>query len=80
MLRGDTVRDASGSYAVFTGQGWSASQMMAANVMDVIARLLDCAGQADAVSADTQVRMEDAPRMLKIPVRMSRYMDTSSTT
>ena len=38
------------------------------------------AGQADAVSADTHVRMEDAPRMLKIPVRMSRYMDTSSTT
>ena len=74
------MRDASGSYAVFTGQGWSASQMMAANVMDVIARLLDCAGQADAVSADTHVRMEDAPRMLKIPVRMSRYMDTSSTT
>ena len=32
------------------------SQMTAAKVMDVIARLLDCAGQAaDAVSAHTRV-------------------------
>ena len=55
--------------------------MTAARVMDVIARLLDCAGQAaDAVPAHTQVKMEDAPRLLPIPVRMSRYMDTSSTT
>ena len=39
-----------------------------AKIMDVIARLPGCAGQAaDAVSADTQVRMEDAPSSLKIP-------------
>ena len=51
MLRGDIVKDGSGSYAVFTEQGSSASQMTAATVMDVAARLLDCAGQAaDAVS------------------------------
>ena len=51
----------------------SASQMTAARVMDVIARLLDCAGQAaDSVPAHTQVKMEDAPRLLQIPVRMSR--------
>ena len=36
--------------------------------MDVIARLFDCAVQAaDAVSAYTPVRMEDAPKFLKIP-------------
>ena len=36
--------------------------------MDVTARLLDCDGQAaDAVSAYTQVKMEDAPKLLKIP-------------
>ena len=36
--------------------------------MDVIARLPDCDGQADdAVSAYTQVKLEDAPRLLKIP-------------
>ena len=37
VLRGDTVKDDSGAYAVFTEQGSSASQMTAAKVMDVIA-------------------------------------------
>ena len=55
MLRGDTVRDDSGAYAVFTEQGSSASQMIAEKVMDVIARLPGCDGQAaDAASAYTQ--------------------------
>ena len=50
VLRGDIVQDDSGSYAVFTEQSSSASQMTAAEVMDVIARLSDSAGQAaDAV-------------------------------
>ena len=54
--------------AVFTEQGSSASQMTAAKVMDIISRLPGCAGQAaDAVSAYTQVKMEDAPKLLKIP-------------
>ena len=62
MLRGDIVKDDSGSYAVFTEQVSSASQMTAAKVMDIISRLPGCAGQAaDAVSADTHVIMEDAP-------------------
>ena len=34
VLRGDIVKDDSGSYAVFTEQGSSASQMTAAKVMD----------------------------------------------
>ena len=60
VLRGDIVKDDSGSYAVFTEQGSSASQMTAAKVMDIISRLPGCAGQAaDAVSAYTQVKMED---------------------
>ena len=68
VLRGDIVQDNSGSYAVFTEQGSSASQVTAAKVMDIISRLLGCAGQAaDAVSAKTQVKMADAPRLLKIP-------------
>ena len=42
--------------------------MTAAKVVDVIARLPECAGQAaDAVSAYTQVKLEEAPRLLKIP-------------
>ena len=36
VLRGDIVKDDSGSYAVFTEQGSSASQMTAARVMDII--------------------------------------------
>ena len=68
VLRGDIVKDDSGSYAVFTEQGSSASQMTAAKVMDIISRLPGCAVQAaDAVSAYTQVKMEDAPKLLKIP-------------
>ena len=34
VLRGDIVKDDSGSYAVFTEQGSSASRMTAAKVMD----------------------------------------------
>ena len=62
LLRGDVVKDNSGAYAVFTEQGSSASQMMAAKVLP------DCDGQAsDAVSAYTQVKIEDAPRLLGLP-------------
>ena len=42
--------------------------MTAARVTDTTSRLPGCAGQtADAVSAYTQVKMEDAPKLLKIP-------------
>ena len=52
VLQGDIVKVDSGSYAVFTEQGSTASQMTAAKVMDIISRLPGCAGQAaDAVSA-----------------------------
>ena len=55
-------------YAVFNEQGSSASHVTAAKVMDIISRLPGSAGQAvDAVSACTQVVMEDAPKFLKIP-------------
>ena len=57
-----------GLCAVFSEQGSSASQMTAAKVMDIISRMLECDGQAaDAVSAYTQVKMEDAHKLLKIP-------------
>ena len=37
--------------------------------MDIISRLPGCSGQAaDAASAYTQVKMEDAPSLLKIPL------------
>ena len=62
VLRSDIVKYDSGSHAVFTEQGSSASQMTAATVMDIIARLPDYDGQtADAISAYTQEKW----RMLK---------------
>ena len=68
VLRGDIVKDDSGSCAVFTEQGSSASQMTAAKIMDVKSRLPGCSMQAaDAVSAESQVKMEDAQTLLKIP-------------
>ena len=66
---------------VFTEQGSSASHVTAAKAINVIARLPGCTGQAaDAASAKTLVKMQDAPRLLKFSkVRVSRYADTSST-
>ena len=62
------VKDDSGSNAVFIEQRSSASQMTGANIMDIISRLPGCDGQATgAVSACTQVKMEDAHKLLKIP-------------
>ena len=67
-LRGDIVKNDSGSCAVFIEQGSSVSQMTAAKVMDFMARLPGCGGQAaDAISACTEVKMDDAPSLLKIP-------------
>ena len=68
VLRGDIAKDNSGSYAVFIEQGSSASRMTAVKIMYTISRLPGCDGQAaDAVSAYTQVKMEDADKLLKIP-------------
>ena len=68
VIRGDIVKDDSASCAVFSEQGSSASQITASKVMDIKSRPPSCAGQAaDAVSAYTLVKMEDAPSLLKIP-------------
>ena len=68
-LRGDIVKDDSGlTQYLFTERGSSASQMTAAKIMDIISRLPGFEGQAaDAVSAKTRVKMEDAHKFLKIP-------------
>ena len=82
VLRGDIVKDGSGAYAVFTEQGSSASHMTAAKVMDVFARQPDCDGHAaDAVSVYTQVKNRRRSEIDEnSKARMSRHMDTSSTT
>ena len=82
VLRGDIVKDDSGSYAVFTEQGSSASQMTAAKVMDIISGLPGCDGQAaDAISAYTQVKNGGCSKITEnSQIRMSRHLDSSTTT
>ena len=81
VLRGDIVKDDSESYAVFTEQGSSASQMTAAKVMDIISRLPGCAGQAaDAVSAFSQVKNGECTQITEnSEIGMSRHLDSSTT-
>ena len=68
VLRGDIVKTTQELMPVSTEQSSSPSQMTAAQIMDVTARRPDCDGQAaDAVSAYTHVKMEDAPRLPRIP-------------
>ena len=82
FLRGDIVKDDSGAFAVFTEQGSSASQMTAAEVMDVIARLPDCDGQEllHSVSPHPSKIGGRSQTAQNSWVWMSRHMDTSSTT
>ena len=81
VLRGDIVEDDSGSYAVFTEQGSSASQMTVAKIMDIISRLSGCAGQtADAVSAYTQEKGRCSTIIENSKIGVSRHLDTSTTT
>ena len=82
VFRGDLVKDGSGSYAVFTEQGSSASQMTAAKVMDIISRLPGCAAQAaDAVSAYTQVKNGRCSQIIENSnIGVSRHLDSSTTT
>ena len=65
-----------------TERGSCTSQNTAAKVMDVIARLPACDGQAaDVVSAYTEVnKWKTLPDCSKSQIGMSRCLDTSSTT
>ena len=77
------MKDDSGSHAVFTEQGSSASQMTAAKIMDIISRLPGCDGHAaDAVSAYTQVKNGRCSQIIykKSQIGVSRHLDSSTTT
>ena len=67
--RGDIVKDDSGSYAVFTRTRIiSITNDSSKSHGYHLQTAVGCDGQAaDAVSAHTQVKMEDAPKLLKIP-------------
>ena len=65
---GDNVLDEEGYTAVFTEQGASASQTAEAKYLDTISKLLGIAGEThDAVSANNQVEMTEAPRLSRLP-------------
>merc|ERR1711963_357674 len=65
VFRGDIVKDEEGSFAVFTEQGASASNMAAAKFMDAIARTPGCDGEdSDAKGAYTQVSLARAKELL----------------
>ena len=82
VLRGDIVKNDSGPYAVFTEQGSSASQMTAAKVMDVMSRL----SRSRRTRSWCHVSIHPgkiggcSKIALNSKIRMSRNMDTSSTT
>ena len=65
MLREDNVKDDHG-YGAVTEQRASASHVAAAKYLDTNSRLPGVAGDAnDAVSAHTQGRMSEAPRLVR---------------
>ena len=82
VFRGDIVKDDSGSYAVFTEQGSSASQMTAAKVMDIISRLPGLRWTSSRRSICLYLGKNG--RRSKIiensQIGMSRHMDSSTTT
>ena len=81
VLRGDIVKDVSGACAVFTEQGSSVSQMMAAKVVDATARLPDDGQAADANISPHPGKTGGCSKVAqKSEVRMSRCLDTSSKT
>ena len=56
ICRGDTGKDETGDWAIFSEVGSSASHLTAAKPLDVIARLPGCDGEnSNAVGAYTQV-------------------------
>ena len=83
VLRGNIVKDDSGSYEGFTEQGSSESQMTAAKITEIIvSRLPGCGGQAaDAVSAETHVKNGRCLQIVKkSQIGISRHLDSSTTT
>ena len=82
VLRGDIVKDDSGSYAVSTEQGSSASQMTAAKIMDIISRLPGCDGQAADASISLYPRKNGRCSQIvkNSQIGVSRNFASSTTT
>jgi len=65
VFRGDQVKDETGSFAVFTEQGASASNIAASKFLDALSRMPGMSGEeADGVKAYTQCLFKDAAKLL----------------
>ena len=82
VLRGDIVTDDSGSYAVFTEQGSSASQMTAAKIMDIISRLPGCdfTSSRRSISFYPSENGRCSQIIKNSKIGVSRHLDSSTTT
>ena len=82
VLRGDIVKDVSGSYAVFTEQGSSASQMTAAKVVDIhlqIARLRWTSSRR-SIGLYPSKNGRCSQIIENSQIGVSRHLDSSTTT
>ena len=82
VLPGHIVKDDSGSYAVFTEQGSSASQMTAAKIMDIISRLawLRWTSSRRSISLYPSENGRCSRIVKNFKIGMSRHLDSSTTT
>ena len=77
--RGDIVKDDSGSYAVFTEQGSSASLMTAAKIMDIISRLRWTSNRR-SISLYPSEHGKCSQIVQNSQIGVSRHLDSSTTT
>ena len=82
VLRGDIVKDNSGSYAVFTELGSSASQMTAAKIMDIISRFarLRWTSSRRSISLYPSKNGRCSQIIENSKIGVSRHLDSSTTT
>ena len=77
--RGDIVKNDSGSYAVFTEQGSSASLMTAAKIMDIVSRLRWTSNRR-SVSLYPSEHGKCSQIVQNSQIGVSRHLDSSTTT
>ena len=77
MLWGDNVKDEEGYRAILSEARASASQMAVAKFLNTISMLPGVAGETrDAISACTQVKMIEAPRLLRSVSQWNKACDS----
>ena len=82
VLRGDVVKDNSGSCAVFTEQGSSASQMTAAKIIDIHLQItrLRWTSSRRSISLCPSKSGRCSQIVENSKIGMSRHLDSSTTT